>query len=105
MSVKLKLRNPETNKEQVFTQELITARDVRRGLELQVELEKDEKNNLELLDLAVDFTAAVFKNKVTEDMILDGLAGDKVWGVLGEVLKTVINGGNPVEDAGKKEKQ
>ncbi|MBC1316591.1 phage tail assembly chaperone G [Listeria booriae] len=101
--LKIELLNVKTKKIDTVTQDFISSRLVRRGLELQVEFKEGKKADLELLDEVIDFVVSVFDNpKVTNDTILDGLDGKYMWSILGNIVSQVVNGGNDTEsDSGK----
>ncbi|MBC1801057.1 phage tail assembly chaperone G [Listeria booriae] len=101
--LKIDLLNVKTKKIDTVTQDFISSRLVRRGLELQVEFKEGKKADLELLDEVIDFVVSVFDNpKVTTDTILDGLDGKYMWSILGNIVSQVVNGGNDTEsDSGK----
>lgn len=93
--LKIELLNTETKKKETFTQDFISARLVRKSLELQVEMKKGKKSDLEYLDNAIEFVVSVFDNPaVTVDAILDGLNGNELWKTLIEILNKVANGDN-----------
>lgn len=87
-SITLKLK-----KSKAYTQDYISARHVRNGLKLQADMNKEGASDIALLDEAVDFVVSVFdNNEVTQDTILDGLRGEKMWETLGSILGQVIRG-------------
>lgn len=101
--IKLVLHNPETGKDETFTQNFVKARHLRQVIQFGVKTENGNLNALDQLDEMIGIVASIFENeKVTYDSILDGISSDKINETLDNIMSQVL-GGEESEDVKKPE--
>lgn len=98
--IRIELKNKNDEKV-VYTQNKVTARSFRRGLEVTAALEEQGGSPVKAIDDMIDFVVELFDNpKVTEDTILDGLDSDELMPAIQSIIQAVMGTGNATE--GKK---
>lgn len=94
--IELKLRNPETEKVEVYSpKKFLGARIVRNLYKKQEELSAEDAGPLDQLDGMVDFfIEEVFDNQFTQDDFYDGIESHKLSATI-EKLTEQVTGVNP----------
>lgn len=91
--LRLELINSKTKRKEVFEKEYVSARNVRKALEIQEIAEDPTKKATEWFDASLVFTVSLFKSEgVTEEMILDGLRSDELLPTMTKIRQEGVLG-------------
>lgn len=101
--LRLELINPKTKRKEVFEKEYVSARNVRKALEIQEIAEDPTKKATEWFDASLSFTVSLFKSEgVTEEMILDGARSDELIPTMTRIRLEGVLGTGKEDGKGKK---
>ncbi|GAB4073670.1 hypothetical protein GCM10028778_11730 [Barrientosiimonas marina] len=100
--IKLTLRNPETGKNNTYTETFVSSRHLREVVEFGTKTEKGELNEVEQLDEMITIVASAFSSEnVTYDSILDGLSSNKLNETLDGIMTQILGGSDEDDESGK----
>lgn len=91
--IRLELFNQKTKRKEVFEKDYVSARNVRKALEIQEIAEDSTRKATEWYDASLSFVVNLFEDKgVTEDMILDGLKSEELLPTLTRIRQEGVLG-------------
>jgi hypothetical protein len=101
--IRLELFNPKTKRKEVFEKDYVSARNVRKALEIQEIAEDPTRKATEWYNASLSFVVHLFEDKgVTEEMILDGLKSEELLPTLTDIRQKGVLGLGKEDAAAKK---